>query len=109
MTSLRVACRLKHDPTRRYIISRIELDYSKQDPVDLIEAANLGGSTHGLTRNYQLLAQRGESITAEEGKKMGFDAMVEICRLREESMYAKGSANGYEKGHRDSKCTRKHK
>ncbi|KAG8883139.1 hypothetical protein FRB98_003284 [Tulasnella sp. 332] len=68
---------------RTYAIERIEHQHRHQDALDRLELAERCSVLHWLHPTYNTLCTRGEPITADEGKRLGFERFAAICRIRE--------------------------
>lgn len=67
---------------RAYIIKTT--DSIAQDPIDRIQLADKCGLTEWLHPAYAKLCARDSSLTAEDGRKLGFERFAVLSRIRED-------------------------
>lgn len=67
---------------RAYIIKTT--DSIAQDPMDRIQLADQCGLTEWLHPAYAKLCARDTSLTAEEGRRLGFERFAALSRIRED-------------------------
>ncbi|KAG9002095.1 hypothetical protein FRB93_011868 [Tulasnella sp. JGI-2019a] len=68
---------------REHVIKQIEVQCEHQGPLDLFELALKCRVSQWLRHVYHTLCVRGEYITAEEGRRLGYERLTAICRIRE--------------------------
>ncbi|KIO17515.1 hypothetical protein M407DRAFT_32815 [Tulasnella calospora MUT 4182] len=92
VTGLRLAMRFGHDSARRYILQRMQTDFTEQDPIDLLEAAKIGDAAQSdwLQGLYKSLSQRKGSLSSEDMRRIGEKAMAEVWTLRDRYMWEAG-------------------
>ncbi|KAG8935817.1 hypothetical protein FRC00_010273 [Tulasnella sp. 408] len=92
MSGLRVASKLNDDCATAYIFGQIQEAYPDQDAVDLLEAARVARAPHSqwLQNHYDILSHRSDAISPEEMRRIGVDALAEVCKLREQAAYDRG-------------------
>lgn len=71
---------------RVYIIKT--MDSIVQDPLDRIQLADQYGLTEWLYPAYAKLCARDASLTAEEGRRLGFERLAALSRIREDDLKA---------------------
>ncbi|KAG8958485.1 hypothetical protein FRC00_002695 [Tulasnella sp. 408] len=83
---------------RRYILRRIETNFSSQNPIDLLEAAEIAGAPDSpwLQGLYKTLSERKDSLSPEDLGRIGKKASTEVLKLRDQYMWSSG-----QKGRRD--------
>lgn len=71
---------------RAYIIKTV--DSIAQDPLDRIQLADQYSLSEGLYPAYAKLCARDASLTAEEGRSLGFERYAGLSRIREDDLEA---------------------
>lgn len=92
MSGLRVASKVNDDCAMAYIFRQIQEAYPDQDAVDLLEAARVAQAPYSqwLQNQYEILSRRSDAISSEEMRRIGVDALAEVCKLREQAAYDRG-------------------
>lgn len=80
---LRLAKRFGLDSARRYILRRIQTDFPAQDPIDILEAAEIGSATRSdwLQGIYLDLAQRKVALSPGDIRRVGAEAAADVWSL----------------------------
>ncbi|KAG8914262.1 hypothetical protein FRC00_000191 [Tulasnella sp. 408] len=92
---LRVAKLMEHNDASNYIRTEIQTKFLEEDPVDLLEAAIKleFPESKWLQDRFDALADRVQTISAEEILRLGARATETLCRLREQRAYSRGKAS----------------
>lgn len=83
---LSFATRFLCDKIRKRAIREIEEGHSKLDPVERVVLAVTHNIPQWLVPAYQELCQRQETLTEEEGEKLGLSTVIKLMRARETLM-----------------------
>ncbi|KAG8926577.1 hypothetical protein FRC00_002777 [Tulasnella sp. 408] len=89
---LRLAVRFGHDSARRYILDRIAGECALENPIDLLEAAELASAPDSpwLQGLYKALSERKGSLSPEDIDRIGKKATAEVLKLRDQYMWSAG-------------------
>jgi hypothetical protein len=83
---LSFATRFMCEKIRARAIREIEEDQAKLDPVQRVVLAIRHSIPQWLVPAYQELCQRQDSLTLEEGEKLGLSTVIKLMRARETLM-----------------------
>jgi hypothetical protein len=83
---LSFATRFICDKIRNRAIREIEEGHAKLDPVERVVLAVRHNIPHWLVPAYQELCQRQDTLTEEEGEKLGLSTVIKLMRARESLM-----------------------
>lgn len=68
---------------RAYAVKQISSGFVDQFPLESIELAAECNVANWLRPAYEVLCERTQPISAEEGKRLGYTRLIAICRIRE--------------------------
>lgn len=83
---LSFATRFLCDKIRKRAIREIEGGHAKLDPVERVVLAVRHNIPQWLVPAYQELCQRQDTLTEEEGEKLGLSTVIKLMRARESLM-----------------------
>ncbi|KAG8874588.1 hypothetical protein FRB98_008347, partial [Tulasnella sp. 332] len=81
--ALHLATKWGFGTVREHIIKHIEHHSTDQEAVDRFELAMKCHVPQWLHPAYNTLCTRGQHITADEGRRLGYERLTAICRIRE--------------------------
>ncbi|KAG8988606.1 hypothetical protein FRB94_000568 [Tulasnella sp. JGI-2019a] len=81
--ALYLSTRWGFSAVREHVIAEIEDQCDDQGPLDRFELALKCRVSQWLRPVYHALCSRNEHITAEEGRRLGYERLTAICRIRE--------------------------
>jgi len=81
--ALHLATMWHFDAARKYAIDQISSEYTDQNHFDRVDLAMKCQVGQWLHPAYQALCERTESLSAEEGERLGYRRLTAICRIRE--------------------------
>ncbi|KAG8990429.1 hypothetical protein FRB94_013366 [Tulasnella sp. JGI-2019a] len=81
--ALHLATKWGFSAIRKHVITEIDVQCVDQAPLDRFELALKCRVPQWLQPVYHTLCARNEHITAEEGRRLGYERLTAICRIRE--------------------------
>ncbi|KAG8870565.1 hypothetical protein FRB97_009647 [Tulasnella sp. 331] len=82
-SALHLATKWGFVSVREHIIKHIESNFEDQEALDRFELAMKCHVPQWLHPAYDTLCTRSEHITADEGRRLGYERLTAICKIRE--------------------------